>query len=285
VTNDVFGFSTELPELFYAFIAGLVAGVLAIAVLPRLERALDITTDVRLMELSSPNTPILRQMMNDAPGTYHASILLANWCETAAEAIGANPLLARVGAYYHDIGKLEKPFYFVENQFGAANPHDRLEPALSARIIARHTKDGYRLAKQLGLPDKVCEMTRMHHGTTLMRFFYHKAREQARNADEVDAGLFRHVGVKPRFREAAILMIADSVEAAARTMTEPSPAQVEQLVDSIIQQRLDDGQFDECPITLNDLRLIKETLVRILTGMFHKRIEYPQEPTEEERHR
>ncbi len=237
---------------------------------------------MRLLELSSPNTPILRQMMSDAPGTYHSSILLANWCETAAEAIGANPLLARVGAYYHDIGKLEKPFYFVENQFGGGNPHDRLEPVLSARIIARHTKDGYRLAKQLGLPDRVCDMTRMHHGTTLIRFFYHKAREQAGNPDAVDISLFRHVGVKPRFKEAAILMVADSVEAAARTMTDPSPSKVEQLVDSIIQQRLDDGQFDECPITLNDLRLIKDTLVRILNGMFHKRIEYPQEPTEQE---
>jgi len=282
MANEVFGVETAarlLAYLAYTLIAGIVAGVLAILVISPLERWLRVTTDIRLRELSSPNTPILRQMMNDAPGTYHGSILLANWCEAAAEAIGANPLLARVGAYYHDIGKLRQPFYFIENQFGAANPHDKLEPALSARIIARHTKDGYKMAKELGLPDRVCEMTRQHHGTSLITFFYHKAREQAGN-EQVDQSVFRHVGIKPRFKEAAILMIADAVEAAARTMSDTSPAQVEALVDRITQSRIDDGQFDESPLTFDEVRIVKATLVRILNGMFHKRVPYPEEEHE-----
>ncbi|MFQ6133647.1 MAG: HD family phosphohydrolase [Armatimonadota bacterium] len=281
--NEVFGAETASPILVYlahTLIAGIVAGVAAILVLSPLERWMGVTTDIRLAELSNPNTPILRQMMDDAPGTYHGSILLATWCETAAEAIGANPLLARVGAYYHDIGKLRQPFYFIENQFGADNPHDRLEPALSARIIARHTKDGYKMAKQLGLPDKVCEMTRQHHGTNLMGYFYHKAREQAGDA-EVDQSIYRHVGVKPQFKEAAILMIADSVEAAARTMSDTRPAQVTALVDRITQAKIDDGQLSECPLTFDDIRIIKATLVRILNGMFHQRIEYPEEEREQ----
>ncbi|MFQ5811349.1 MAG: HDIG domain-containing metalloprotein, partial [Armatimonadota bacterium] len=193
-----------------------------------------------------------------------------------AAAIGANPLLARVGSYHHDIGKLEKPFYFVENQFGERNPHDFLEPALSARIIARHTKDGYRLAKKLRLPEKVCDMTRMHHGTSLIKYFYHRAKEQSTD-DDVDESQFRHVGVKPRFKEAAILMIADTVEAAARTLNDPSPSAIEALVNRLTQDKIDDGQLDESDLTFDDVRIIKRLLVRTLNSMFHQRVQYPED--------
>ena len=282
VVNSAFATPVLPPAIWGTAVGGIVAAVLGVAAVWVLERPLSITTDLRLAELSNPSTPILRRLMDEAPGTYHGSLTLANWCESCAAAIGANPLLARVGAYYHDIGKLEKPFYFIENQFGADNPHDRLEPMLSARIIARHPKEGYRLAKELKLPDKVCEMARQHHGTSVILYFYHKAKEAAGNG-EVDETHFRHYGPKPSFKEAGILMIADTVEAAARTLTDPTPRRIQALVDRLVQAKLDDGQLDECDLTLNDIRIIKELLVRILVGVFHRRIPYPEDEEGEKR--
>ncbi|MFQ6098379.1 MAG: HDIG domain-containing metalloprotein, partial [Armatimonadota bacterium] len=276
VVNSAFEAPLLPQTVWTAAIGGIVASVLAVGAVWALERPLNITTDLRLAELSNPSTPILRRLMDEAPGTYHGSLTLANWCETIAAAVGANPLLARVGAYYHDIGKLEKPFYFIENQFGADNPHDRLEPALSARIVARHTKEGYRLARELRLPDKVCEMTRQHHGTSLIAYFYHKAREAADDG-EVDEAQFRHYGPKPAFKEAGILMLADTVEAAARTLTDPNPSRIQALVDRLTQAKIDDGQLDDCDLTFKDIRTIKETLCRILVGVFHRRVPYPDE--------
>ena len=274
--NGAFGLRTGPNDVFYTVIGGILAGVFAVIAVLAFDRPLGITTDIRLAELANPNSPLLRRLMEEAPGTYMSSMMLANWCETCAAAIDANPLLARVGTYYHDIGKLEKPFYFIENQFGERNPHDVLEPALSARVIARHTKDGYRLAKHLGLPQRVCDMTRMHHGTSLIKYFYHRAKERSGD-DNIDESQFRHVGVKPAFKEAGILMIADTVEAAARTLNDPSPSAVEALVGRLAQDKIDDGQLDESELTFDDVRIIKRVLVRTLNSMFHQRVQYPED--------
>jgi len=274
--NGAFGLRMAPNDFFAIVTGGILASVFAVMVVVVLDPLLGVTTDIRLAELANPNSPLLRRLMEEAPGTYMSTTMLAGWCETCAGAIGANPLLARVGTYYHDIGKLEKPFYFVENQFGERNPHDFLEPALSARVIARHTKDGYRLARQLRLPQKVRDMTRMHHGTSLIKYFYHKAKEQS-DSDEVDESQFRHVGIKPRFKEAGILMIADTVEAAARTLNDPSPSAVDALVDRLTQDKIDDGQLDESDLTFDDVRVIKRVLVRTLNSMFHQRVPYPDD--------
>ncbi len=258
------------------FLSGLFAAMLASLLLPVLESLFDVTTDIRLLELSNLNKPILRRLAVEAPGTYHHSIVVGTLAEAAAEAIGANALLVRVGAYYHDIGKLKKPSYYVENQIYCSNKHETLSPSMSSLILASHVKDGLSLADEIGLAPKVRDMIPQHHGTRLMTYFYQKARDAADdkhpNISEDD---FRYPGPRPQSREAAILMLADQVEAAARTLQDPTPSQIEGMIRRLVQSTIQDGQFDECDITLKDLEDISRAFVRVIAGIHHHRIEYP----------
>jgi len=258
------------------FLSGLFAAMLASLMLPVLESLFDVTTDIRLLELSNLNKPILRRLAVEAPGTYHHSIVVGTLAEAAAEAIGANALLVRVGAYYHDIGKLKKPSYYVENQIYCSNKHETLSPSMSSLILASHVKDGQAMAEEIGLAPRVRDLIPQHHGTRLMTYFYQKARDSADekhpNISEED---FRYPGPKPQSKEAAILMLADQVEAAARTLQDPSPSQIEGMIKRLVQSTIQDGQFDECDITLKDLEDISRAFVRVIAGIHHHRIDYP----------
>ena len=271
----------RLSSAFDLFVLALVSGALASALasmlLPALESLFKITTDVKLLELSNLNAPVLRRLAVEAPGTYHHSLMVATLAETAAESIGANPLLSRVAAYYHDIGKLLKPDYFVENQSFGGNKHEELTPSMSCLIIASHVKDGLHFAKESGLPPRISDMIPQHHGTRIMTFFYQKAKD-AIDADKsklVESD-FRYPGPKPKSKEAAIMMLADSVEAASRTLGDtPAPAQIRGMIDRLAESIIDDGQFDDCDITFRDVQLIKASFFKILAGIFHHRIDYP----------
>lgn len=279
VTSDVF----LIQYSFLGLINGILSAVGAIGLLPYLETVFGITSSIRLLELSNPNHPLLRKLLLEAPGTYHHSMMVGNLGEAAAEAIGADPLLTRVGSQYHDIGKTKRPYFFVENQFSGVNPHDKISPTLSTLIITSHVKDGVEMAKQHKLPQVLIDFIREHHGTDLVKYFYHRAKESGREVSEDD---FRYMGPKPQSRETAIVMLADSVEAAVRSLQKSTPGRVEGLVRKIIKERLSDGQLDESNITLRDLDQIADAFVRVLTGMFHHRVEYPEgvlkEPTEAE---
>ena len=262
---------------------GVLCGVLATGALPYLEDLFGVVTPIKLLELSSPSHPLLRRLQLEAPGTYHHTLMVANLAEAAAEAVGADPLLTRVGTYYHDVGKLRRPGFFVENQIGARNPHDRLAPSLSALAIAAHVKDGLELARQYRLPKVVADFIPQHHGTSLMLYFYHRALEQ--QDGPVDPAAFRYDGPKPQSREAAIVMLADTVEAAARSVQNPSPDRIRELVRRIVRERLEDGQLDECDLTFRDLERIVEAFTRLLVSMFHPRVEYPEVSLEAHRRR
>jgi putative nucleotidyltransferase with HDIG domain len=260
-----------------ALLNGVLASTLASILLPALEAAFQTTTDVRLLELSNLNSHVLRRLAVEAPGTYHHSLMLATFAEAAAESIEANPLLVRVGAYYHDIGKLAKPEYFVENQSYGSNKHEELSPSMSRLIISNHVKDGLNFARMAGLPPRISSMIPQHHGTRIMTFFYKKALDAAGGdkSKVVDAD-FRYPGPRPQSREAAILMMADSVEAASRTLGEaPVPAQIEGMIDRVVEAIVADGQLDECDITLRDIRRVKDSFFKIIAGSLHHRIEYP----------
>ncbi|MGH7243148.1 MAG: HD family phosphohydrolase [Phycisphaerales bacterium] len=255
--------------------------------LPTIERAFDITTGMTLIELRDPKHPLLRDMQMRAPGTYNHSLAVANIAESAADAIGANGLLAYVGSLYHDIGKVNKPEYFVENQGGGPNKHDKLTPAMSLLVVVGHVKDGMEMARAFSIPRSIQHFIESHHGTTLVEFFYHRARKRALEAanreglDEQDVHVpdeieYRYPGPKPQTREAAILMICDAVESAARALSDPTPARLETLVQTIVNKRLLDGQFEDCEITLRDLSRIAESVARTLAGIHHTRIDYPE---------
>lgn len=257
-------------------VSGLLAAMLASLVLPILESIFNITTDIRLLELSNLNKPILRKLALEAPGTYHHSILVGTLGEAAAEAIGANSLLVRVGAYYHDIGKIRKPEYYVENQAYCGNKHETLSPSMSSLIIASHVRDGLEMAEELKIPQKIRDMIPQHHGTKLMTYFYQKARDEVGDkSPELNESDFRYPGPKPQSKEAAILMIADQVEAASRTLADPNPDQVRELIKRLINTTIEDGQLDECDITIKELDLMIDGFQRILSGIFHHRITYP----------
>ena len=261
----------------HPLLGGMLASALCSMLLPALETLFKVTTDIRLLELSNFNAPLLRRLAVEAPGTYHHSLMVATLAEAAAEAIGANPLLARVGAYYHDIGKLLKPEYFVENQAYGGNKHEDLSPSMSCLIISSHVKDGLHFARSAGLPQRISDMIPQHHGTRIMTFFYQKAKEAA-DADrsKLSEADFRYPGPRPRSREAGIMMMADSVEAASRTLGEaPAPAQIRGMIDRLADSVIGDHQFDECDLTFRDVKLIKESFFKILAGIFHHRIEYP----------
>jgi len=258
-----------------AALGALVAAALAGFLLPLLESLTGTVTDIRLLELSNPNLPILKQLALEAPGTFQHSLAMANLAEAAAEAIGANSLLARVCCYYHDIGKLGKPVYFVENQRGD-NPHDNLTPWMSALVVSNHVKHGLELARKYKLPEPVRDAITTHHGTKLIRYFYSRAKER----EDADSGAvqeseFRYPGPRPRSKELGILLLADAVEAASRTLQNPTPGKVQAMIDQIIKHALEDGQLDECDLTMKELEKIGAAFQWVLTNVFHQRIDYP----------
>jgi putative nucleotidyltransferase with HDIG domain len=258
----------------------IAAGLLMSGLLPFIERFFNVQTDLSLLELGDPAHPLLQELVRRAPGTYNHSINVASIAQAAAESIGANGLLVRVGAYFHDIGKMLKPGYFVENQHGDDNCHESLLPAMSTLVIIAHVKDGADLARQHNLPDSIIDFIQQHHGTTLVEYFYRRANEQRESDPEaasVDEGSYRYPGPKPQTREAAVLMLADAVESAARTLVDPAPARIESLVDDIAMKRLLDGQFDECGLTLRELSTIQKSLVKSLAAVYHGRIKYQEQ--------
>jgi len=270
-----------LYRLGFAFVGAFGCAMVVNGTIPLVESLFKYTTDFKLMELANMNTPILRELMIQAPGTYHHSIVVGNLVENAAEAIGANPLLARVAAYYHDIGKIKKPLYFAENMHPPENRHDKLAPSMSALILISHVKDGVELAKEHKLGHDLIEIIRQHHGTALIKFFYDKAQQREKDG-QVNEQDYRYPGPKPQTREAALIMLADAVEAAGRTLMDPTPARIQGMVQKIINKIFIDGQLDECELTLKDLHEIAKSFNRMLSGIFHQRIEYP-EPAYKER--
>ncbi|KAB2338559.1 HD family phosphohydrolase [Cytobacillus depressus] len=254
-------------------ISGILSAVLAIGLLPFFEAGFGILSTIRLIELSSPNHPLLRKILTEAPGTYHHSVMVANLSESACEAIGANGLLARVGCYYHDIGKTKRPQFFIENQMNIENPHDRLPPQTSKNIIIAHATDGAEMLRKHKMPKEIVDIAEQHHGTTLLKYFYHKANQNGLDVREED---YRYPGPKAQTKEAAIVGIADSVEAAVRSMSSPTPEQIEGLVRNIIADRLQDGQLNECDLTLKELEIAANSFCETLNGIFHSRIEYPE---------
>lgn len=260
----------------FAAAGGIITAAVVNATIPLLENLFQYTTDIKLLELSSLNSPVLRELMIKAPGTYHHSVLVGNLAEGAAEAISANPLLARVAAYYHDIGKISKPLYFIENVKGGENRHDRLAPSMSALILIAHVKEGVELARQHRLGQTLIDIICQAHGTSLITFFYQKARSQAGPDAQVDEQEYRYPGPKPQTREAGLVMLADCVEAASRTLADPTPARIQGLVQKIINNIFTDGQLDECELTLKNLHEIARSFNRILSGIYHQRIEYPE---------
>lgn len=266
-----------LRDLCLIFINGILSGILALGTLPILESSFGIITPYGLAELADHNQPLLKRLQFEAPGTYHHSLMVSNLSEAAAEAIGADPILARVGAFYHDIGKLKRPLFFVENQsyFGIENPHTKLNPRLSKMVITAHPKDGVELAKEYHLPSIIHSFILQHHGEGLASYFYNQAIAEE-GIENVKEEQFRYTGPKPNMKETAILMIADAVESAVRSLKTPSNEEIEAIINKIIKERLDDGQFSDCPLTLKDLKVIATTFNRILRGMQHNRIKYHQ---------
>lgn len=262
----------------YGLAAGLATAVLTLGLLPFFEFLFGVTTDITLLELGSPSHPLLRRLMTEAPGTYSHSVMAANLAETGAEAIGANPVLARTGAYFHDVGKIRRPAFFVENQAGVGNPHDKAAPTTSARIITAHVRDGVQLAEQYRLPAEVVDIVRQHHGTSAVRYFLEKASKNGAPVVEAD---FRYEGERPTSREAVLVMIADAAEAATRTIPEPTESRIQATVEKIVRANIDDHQFDLSEVTLADLRTVVSVYSKMLASIYHPRIEYP-EPAEGE---
>jgi putative nucleotidyltransferase with HDIG domain len=268
-----------LGDSLVAVVTAFFVGFLVISLLSTIERVFGVTTGLTLSELRDPRQPLLRELQRRAPGTWNHSLQVANIAEAAAESIGADALLTYVGALYHDMGKMNKPEYFVENQSGI-NRHERLSPAMSLLVIVGHVKDGMELAAEYSLPRTVRHFIESHHGTTLMEYFFHVARNRAGD-DEINEADFRYPGPKPETREAAILMLADCVESASRTLSEPTPARIEQLVRDLSHKRLVDGQFDDSPLTLRELRVLEDSIIKSLNAIYHGRISYPSARTEQ----
>jgi putative nucleotidyltransferase with HDIG domain len=264
-----------LNEYVFGAISGILAAVLTIGFLSFFEGLFGILSPMRLIELSNPNQPLLRRLLMETPGTYHHSMMVANLSEAACEAVGADGLLARVGAYYHDVGKMKRPHFFVENQVNRDNPHDTLAPGLSKRIILAHVEDGVKMLEEHKLPKQIIDFAQQHHGTTLLKFFYHKACKMT--DAPVQESEYRYPGPKAQTRETAIVGICDSAEAAVRSLAHPTPESIEQLVRRIVADRLEDGQFNECDLTMQELEKVTRTICETLQGFFHNRIEYPDD--------
>ncbi|MFD3157582.1 HD family phosphohydrolase [Haloimpatiens sp. FM7330] len=267
----------------YVFVASIISGVLTIGFLPFFESTFDIVTTIKLLELSNPNNPLLKKLLLEAPGTYHHSVLVGNLAEAAAETVGGNPVLARVSAYYHDVGKIKRPYFFKENQLGGENPHDKITPNLSTLIIISHVKDGLELAKEYKIPKVIQDIIQQHHGTSLVKYFYLTMKNASDNPDEVNEEEFRYLGPIPKTKEAAIVMLADSVEAAVRSINGPTKGKIEEMVNKIIKGRLSEEQLDNCDLTLRDLDKIRRAFLKVLSGIYHQRIEYPTDKWAEKR--
>jgi len=264
-----------ITDSIVVFLNGFVSMILTIGFLPFLESAFNIVTPLKLLELSNPNHPLLKRLLIEAPGTYHHSLMVGNLAEIATEELGGNALLARTGAYFHDVGKLKRPDLFKENQL-TENPHDSMTPALSTLVITSHTRDGLEIGAKYKLPQVILDIIKQHHGTTLVAYFYHKAKMNEKDGAEVKQEDFRYEGPKPQTREAAIVMLADSVEAAVRSMTDKTEDKIEALIRKIIKDKLDDGQLDNCKLNLDDLNKIGKSFMKVLSGYFHAREQYPE---------
>ena len=266
-----------LLDLAMGVASGVLSSVFAVGLLPLIEFSFGITTSIRLLELANPNQTPLKRLLLEAPGTYNHSIMVGNLAEAAAEVVGADPVLSRVGSYYHDLGKLNRPYFFIENQFQGNNPHDKIPPSLSSMILTDHVRGGIKLASQYKLPPVIKDIIEQHHGTTLIGFFYHRALSERGNKDQLLEDRFRYEGPKPQFKEAGIIMLADSVEAAVRSLSQPNQFRIQGMVDKIIKDKLTDGQLEQCDLTLKDLNQISQAFVKVFAGMYHKRIAYPTE--------
>ncbi len=263
-----------VDRALWGFAGGTVSTLLTIALEPAMEALFNLPTPMRLLDLTNPNHPLLRRLLLETPGTYHHSIIIANLAEASAEAIGANPLLARAGAYFHDVGKLKRPLYFKENQIGTSNLHDTTDPQVSAAIIISHVREGIALAKSHRLPEEIQEIIARHHGNSVVQYFYHKAsQEEGAPADEKE---YRYDGGLPRTAECAIIMICDTVEAAIRTLNNPTRDEIADFIGKLVRQKMDAGLLDESPLTLKDLQIIRDTCAKVIYGVFHERIEYPK---------
>ena len=276
-------FMEILADSTFAAAGAILSGILTIGVLPFFESTFDIVTNAKLLELSNPNNPLLKKLLMEAPGTYHHSILVANLAELAAEQVGGNPLLARIGAYYHDVGKTKRPYFFRENQFGKKNPHDRLKPEVSSKIIISHVKEGSELAKEYNLPKTIHDFIVTHHGETLVKYFYLTVKNNSENPEEVKEEDFKYPGPKPMSKEQGIVMLADSTEAAVRSINEPTEEKIEKMVNNIIDDKLASGQLDNCDLTLRDISKIKKCFLKALNGIHHERIEYPDDNKKEKK--
>ena len=269
------GIAVWLKGIGFAFLNGILSAIITVGLIPFFESFLRVPTRFKLLELADTNSPLLKRMQIEATGTYTHSIIVGNLAESAAANIGANALLARVGSYYHDIGKIDLASYFSENQQGMENKHKDLKPSVSRSILLSHVKQGLELARAEGLPKVVCDFIEQHHGKSVMKFFYHQA------LDSKDSGVsredFRYSGPRPQSKETAIVMLADSVEAASKSLKDPTPQRIDNLVTEIIRSRFLDGELDESPLTLRDLRIITRSFVKILNSLFHARVEYPEE--------
>lgn len=269
---QTFNLIDSLTQIAFAFVAAIIVAILTTGLLPIFETGLGVLSDNKLLSLANPNQPLIRKILTEAPGTYHHSVMVANLSEAACEAVGANGLLARVGSYYHDIGKTIQPHYFIENQVAIKNPHDFIEPDRSAEIIISHVTEGVKMLQEHNLPREIVDIAMQHHGTSLVEYFYFQAKQKSDDVKEID---FRYPGPKPQSKEAAIISICDSVEAAVRSLREPSPEKIEEIVQSIMNNRLMDGQFEETPLTFSDLKIVQVTICEALKGIFHSRIQYP----------
>ncbi|MDE5413899.1 HD family phosphohydrolase [Alkalihalobacterium chitinilyticum] len=264
--------------LGFAFLSGFIAAVLTLGLVPFFEAGFGILSTTKLIELSNPNHPLLRRILLEAPGTYHHSVVVGNLAEAACESIGANGLLARVGSYYHDIGKTKRPHFFIENQMKIDNPHDKISPQLSKTIIISHPYDGADMLKEYKMPKEIIDIAEQHHGTTLLKYFYHKANQETDQT--IPEEQFRYPGPKAQTKEAAIVGIADCIEAAVRSLTKPTPDKILAMIRKIVTDRLEDGQFNECDLTLKELDKVAVSMYETLQGTFHSRIEYPEDPKE-----
>lgn len=260
-----------------ACIGSILSGILTIGLLPFFESTFDVITTIKLLEISNPNHPLLKRLLMEAPGSYHHSILVGNLAEIAAEEVGGNPVLARVASYYHDVGKIKRPYFFKENQLGNDNPHNKITPNLSTLIIISHVKDGVELAKQYKIPKAVRDIIEQHHGTSLVKYFYVTMKNSSERPEDVKEEDFRYPGPVPETKEGAIIMLADAVEAAVRSISEPTKGKIEEMVNKIIKNRLNEGQLDNCNLTLKDINKIRKSFLKVLTGIYHQRIEYPED--------
>ena len=270
-------FKENIIKSGFSIISVLVSGILCVGLLPFYESIFDVVTNIKLLELSNPNQPLMKKLLMEAPGTYHHSMMVANLAEAATESVGGNPVMARVGAYYHDIGKTKRPYFFGENQIGKENPHDKISPNLSALIILSHTKDGLELAKEHNIPKSIQDIIVQHHGTTLVKYFYYKVKNSSDNKEDINEDDFRYSGPIPNTKESGILMLADSVEASVRSISEPTKDKIEEMVNNIFNDKINTNQLINCDLTLKDIEVVKQSFLKTLDGIYHHRIEYPTE--------